>query len=481
MSDDRDHLAEALPRYEIGDEIGRGGWGVVYRGVHRELARAVAIKQLPRSLGADPAVRDRFVAEARIVAGLEHPHIVPVYDFVERDGLYVIVMELAGGGTLRQRFTEVGLTVEDAIATVLAVAVGLHHAHSHNLLHRDVKPDNVLYATSGRVKIADFGIAKVMGQGEGSRTATGAVIGTPAFMAPEQVLGGQLSPATDIYALAVVLFELLSGELPFVMTGNSMSQLFQHVHEPPRRLATIRPQLPAPLDQVVSRALAKDPGHRPQTAEQFATELATAATMSFGRSWLERTGIAVMGSTAVIGATERDNTPPRSSNDNETVLVNPALSAAHPSPPTEIGAAPAPRPVPQPADQPAPPPASHQQADPQHEIAPASAIGRPPWVVGLIGVVAVVALIVAGAVGFGLLDDDETITDEQRADRRATFLQACDDNGVSRERCGCAATRALAELEPEVLEESLEEMVKPAGALTPELAAIFRACADDGS
>lgn len=466
MSDDRDLLADALPRYEIGDEIGRGGWGVVYRGVHRELGRAVAIKQLPRSLGADPATRDRFVAEARIVAGLEHPHVVPVYDFVESNGLYVIVMELASGGSLRQRFTEVGLTAEEAIGTVLAVAVGLHHAHSHNLLHRDVKPDNVLYAISGRVKIADFGIAKVMGQGEGSRTATGAVIGTPAFMAPEQVVGGQLSPATDVYALGVVLFELLSGELPFVMTGNSMSQLFQHVHEPPRRLATIRPQLPAPLDQVVSRALAKDPAHRSQTAEQFATELATAATMSFGRSWLERTGIEVMGSTAVIGATERDAAPGPTHTPSQTR-------------PTEVGAAPSPRPVPQPPALPAHQQASDHQVDPQPREVVAPATARSPLLVALIGTVAIVALIIAGIIGFGLLGDDRDNTDD-RAERRAAILQACDANGVSRERCGCATAKALVQLEPDVLQEGIEAMLMPEGTLTPELAAIFEACREAG-
>ena len=129
-------LEQVLPRYDIRAEIGRGGWGVVYEGWHRDLKRPVAIKQLPHQLGSDPSVRDRFIAEAQRVASLEHPHIVPVYDFAERDGLYVIVMELASGGTVWQRFSNQGLTAEEAVGTVLAAAAGLHHAHSRGLLHR---------------------------------------------------------------------------------------------------------------------------------------------------------------------------------------------------------------------------------------------------------------------------------------------------------------------------------------------------------
>ena len=155
----RELLSAALPRYDIGSEIGRGGLGVVYEGRHRDLGRAVAIKQLAGSFGADPSLRDRFLDEARLVAGLDHPHIVPVYDFVEHDGLCVIVMEYCSGGTLWSRFQTRGLRTDEAVAVVLATAVGLHHAHTHGVLHRDVKPENILYSATGTAKIADFGIA----------------------------------------------------------------------------------------------------------------------------------------------------------------------------------------------------------------------------------------------------------------------------------------------------------------------------------
>jgi serine/threonine-protein kinase len=504
MALDSKLLAEALPRYELRGEIGRGGWGVVHEGWHRDLQRAVAIKQLPRAFGADPEVRDRFIAEAQLVAGLQHPHIVPVYDFVERDGLYLIVMELASGGTLWSRFSEAGLETDAAVAAVLATAVGLHHAHTRGLLHRDVKPENVLYTSDGTVKIADFGIAKSMGQTQAGRTATGSIIGTPAYMAPEQVTGGELAPATDVYAAGVMLYELLSGDLPFPPVTDAVAQLFQHVHEAPRPIGEVRPEVPAPLATAVHRALAKDPADRPLTAEEFAVELAQAATEVFGPGWLSRSGVNVMGSNAVIAATERttgtmDRQTPTlrvQAQHGERLRLGELQSAApHPDstaptlPPTSSAGAPPPA-DPAPAHpEPtstnpdvAPPPAPTEARAAEHGSTRASRNRLPVAV----GAVAAIVLVLVGIVLLSSGDGSDTnppgpVADAEISDtERATFRTMCEGNDVSEARCECALERAGEQLEPAAFRADLADMVEQDGVLSPELAAIFEACVDDG-
>src|SRR5918998_2886192 len=163
MAIEQQLIADALPAYDIGDVIGQGGCGVVGAARHRQLHRRVAIKQLPRAVAADVAVRKRFTAEARVLASLDHPHVVPVYDFVEREDLCLLVMEQLPGGTVRERATTTGFPATGAVAVCLACAAGLNAAHVRGVLHRDVKPENMLFAASGTVKVTDFGIAKVLG------------------------------------------------------------------------------------------------------------------------------------------------------------------------------------------------------------------------------------------------------------------------------------------------------------------------------
>jgi hypothetical protein len=298
-------VVEALSSYEIGAEIGRGGWGIVLAGQHRHLGRDVAIKQLPRAFAADPEVRARFLAEARLLAALDHPHVVPVYDFVERDGLCLLVMERLSGGTVWSRFVDQGVSAETACAIGMATSVALHHAHEHGVLHRDIKPENLLFAKSGVIKVTDFGIAKVLGGSDTVATRAGDVLGTPEYMAPEQAVGGELSPATDIYALAVMLFELLSGRLPFDHPGDSpLTLLYMHVHEPPPDLASVAPARVGPVAKVVMRALAKDPADRYPDGLAFARAIAEAATEAFGPGWLRRCGAPVMAAGHIVAVTE---------------------------------------------------------------------------------------------------------------------------------------------------------------------------------
>ncbi len=311
MSAGIEQIAAALPGYEIGTELGRGGWGVVLAGRHRLLGKDVAIKQLPPAFAVDPSVRARFVAEARILASLDHPHIVPVFDYVESEGLCLLVMENLPGGTLWSRFIGDGVTPETACAVILAACAGLHIAHQRGILHRDVKPENLMFSGNGAVKVTDFGIAKVMGGNETMATRAGEVIGTPAYMAPEQAQAGEVGPATDVYAIGTVLYELLSGHLPFAEDGDALSVLYRHVNEEPTPLGQVAPAVPAEIAAVVMRTLAKRPADRYPSAEAMGVALADAATAAWGPGWPELRGHqAVMGSAAIVAATERTSIAP---------------------------------------------------------------------------------------------------------------------------------------------------------------------------
>jgi serine/threonine-protein kinase len=275
----------------------------VVSGQHRQLDRQVAIKQLPAHLATDPAVRRRFTAEARVLASLDHPHVVPVFDFVERDGVCLLVMELLPGGTLRSRVTAAGgFAAPHSVAVSLACASGLGAAHRRGILHRDIKPENMLFAASGVVKVTDFGIAKVIGGPDTVVTRDGDVLGTPAYIAPEQVRGGQLSPATDVYALATVLYELLAGVLPFPEEAEQIAILFKHAYEKPVPLRDASPDVPGPVAAVVMRGLATEPAERFATAEAFGVALAEACTRAWGQGWLPAEVIPLMDPGAIRNA-----------------------------------------------------------------------------------------------------------------------------------------------------------------------------------
>src|SRR5947209_2266430 len=293
MALDEDLIATALPLYEVHGELGRGAWGVVLAARHRQLGRDVAIKQLPRSFGADPAVRARFVAEARLLASLDHTHLVPLYDFVEHEGLCLLVMERLTGGTVWGRFNSGAFTPQRSCAVTLATCAALHYAHQHGVLHRDIKPDNLMFSHEGVLKVTDFGIAKVVGGSSTVATRAGDVLGTPAYMAPEQAQGAALGPTTDIYSLGTVLYELLAGRLPFPDDSNPVAALYRHVHEKPRPLLEAAPNLPPRLAEVAERALATDAVDRYPDAETFGVALAEAATDAWGPAWLGESGITV--------------------------------------------------------------------------------------------------------------------------------------------------------------------------------------------
>lgn len=308
---DHDLVAEALPSYEIGDELGRGGWGVVLAGHHRQLGRPVAIKQLPQAFSADEDVRARFLAEARVLASLTHPHIIPIYDYVEHEGLCLLVMEQLTGGTLWSRFTESGVTLQSACAAVMATCAALHHAHEHDVLHRDVKPENVMFSDDGVLKVTDFGIAKVLSGSEALATRAGDILGTPAYMAPEQALGGDIGPPADVYAAGVMLYELLSGRLPFSEEGGALAIVYRHVNEEPVPVTQQAPSVPAALADVVMRALARSADERFATAEELGVAIGEAATAAWGVGWLERAELSVAAPGPILASTMRVTDSPQ--------------------------------------------------------------------------------------------------------------------------------------------------------------------------
>ena len=302
MTSIEDRIRAALPGFEIGGQIGQGGCGVVLSGTHRRLHRQVAIKRIPPQFAEDPAVRRRFIAEAQLMAAIDHPHVVPVYDYIEYEDLCLLVMEHLPGGTVADRFSKEGFNASAAIAVSLACAAGLEAAHKHGVLHRDIKPANLLFSANGSVKLGDFGIARIVGGNDTLVTRAGEVVGTPSYMAPEQVRGQDVSPATDVYQLATMLYQLLSGVLPFPPGADSMAVLFMHAFEQPRPLTEVAPVVPTSIADVVMRGLATDPTERFESAESFGVALAGPAADAWGADWLVPVGIPVIGADTIIAA-----------------------------------------------------------------------------------------------------------------------------------------------------------------------------------
>lgn len=250
-------------RYVLTEVLGTGGMATVWRGHDQVLGREVAVKVLSPQYAADPGFAARFEREARHAASVSNPRLVTVFDSGIDRGTPFLVMELVSGRTLRQVLDEAGmLPPGQAVAIAAAVCEGLEAAHAAGLIHRDIKPANIMLA-GGQVKILDFGIARIDGTRAG--TATGTVLGTAAYLSPEQAAGQPAGPRSDLYSLGCVLFEMLTGSPPF--TGESPVALaYRQVHDDPGPPSARRPGLPASLDQLTAWLLAKDPAARPASA-----------------------------------------------------------------------------------------------------------------------------------------------------------------------------------------------------------------------
>ncbi|MEE6295872.1 protein kinase domain-containing protein [Georgenia wangjunii] len=272
-------------RYELRDVLGRGGMAVVHLARDIRLERWVAVKVLHGELARDPLFRSRFRREARAVAGLNHPGVVSVHDVghdhVEgsragEPGIPFIVMEYVAGQSLRARLREGALALEESISHQVGVLQALEFIHRAGVVHRDIKPANVMVTPDGRIKVVDFGIARVGGDPNAPATQTHALLGTAQYLSPEQLRGEIADARSDLYSAGCLLYELVTGRAPFV-GDEPVAVAYQHVHEDPLRPSDYRPEVTSALDAVLLRALAKDRNDRFQSARSFREALQSAA------------------------------------------------------------------------------------------------------------------------------------------------------------------------------------------------------------
>jgi serine/threonine-protein kinase len=274
----RDRVAAVVgDAYELGPELGRGGMAIVYRATDLRLRRDVAIKVLPPEMAFRADVRRRFLREAETAAQLDHPNIVPIYSVDERGGLVYFVMALVDGENLSARLARSRPAIEETRGILRDVADALTYAHSRGVIHRDIKPDNIIIRREdGRALVTDFGIARAA-EADSHLTATGVAVGTPAYMSPEQALGErEVDGRSDIYSLGIVAYQMLTGALPFT-AANTPAMMMKHVSEMPPPLLRARPDLPPGLAAAVERAMAKRPEDRWQDAAAFRDALSNEA------------------------------------------------------------------------------------------------------------------------------------------------------------------------------------------------------------
>ena len=265
---------QTVGKYRVVERVGRGGMGIVYRAVDETLSREVAIKSLNPEVN-EPDVARRFRAEAVTVARLNHPGIATVYELFQHEDHWLMVMEFVRGETLEALIERLGaLPVERVVDLASQALAALAHAHGLGVVHRDLKPANLMLNDSGVVKIMDFGIARVIGSEH--LTTAGFMMGTPAYMAPEQVLGQEIDSRADLYAMGVVLYRLATGKLPF-KGATPFAMAHSQVQDPPTPVRLSREGLPAWIEQVIGRALAKRPEERFQTAQAFADAIRSGA------------------------------------------------------------------------------------------------------------------------------------------------------------------------------------------------------------
>ncbi|WP_052509648.1 protein kinase domain-containing protein [Kitasatospora griseola] len=263
-------------RYELGEILGVGGMATVYRALDHQLGRPVAVKVLNGGLADDPRFAERFAREARLAALLSHPRIVTVFDSGLDQGSPYLVMELVHGDTLGRLIADQGtLPVERAVGIAAAVLDALSAAHAQGLVHRDIKPGNIMITHDGGVKVVDFGIARVGSSSGQQLTQAASVVGTAAYLSPEQATAGEVDARADLYAVGCVLFEMLTGAPPFT-ADTPVAIAFKHVTEYPVPPAAVRPDVPPALDAAIMRLLAKHPAERPADANAAAAELLAA-------------------------------------------------------------------------------------------------------------------------------------------------------------------------------------------------------------
>lgn len=282
-------IGTSLGGYRVLSTLGQGGMARVYKAYQENLDREVAIKVLPPWYAADRSFVERFNLEARLVARLSHPNIVTVHDAGEQSGHLYIVMQLVSGGTLKQRLDQwhrQGRTLDttEVVQVFSQLAEALSYAHEQGIIHRDIKPVNVLMDSSARPILSDFGIAKVLASTQEGLTRPGAGVGTPEYMSPEQCQGGPIDGRADIYALGVMLFEAMTGSTPF-RGDNYPALAHSHIYEPAPRPSTLNPAIHPGIERIILTALMKQPPQRYQRASDMAEALRQTLTTNISASY----------------------------------------------------------------------------------------------------------------------------------------------------------------------------------------------------
>ena len=280
------NVGENVGPYRIIEQLGQGGMATVYKAYHPALDRYVALKALHPAFGEDPNFLARFQREARLVAKLEHPNIVPVYDYAEHEGRPYLVMKFIEGDTLKARLTQGPLNSNEIDKVVESVGAALGYAHKQGVLHRDIKPSNVLLATDGQIYLADFGLARIAQSGE-STLSSDMIMGTPQYISPEQAMGKKdLDEGTDIYSFGVMLYEIVVGQVPF-NADTPFSIIHDHIYSPLPMPRDINPKIPESVERVLLKALAKERADRYPDVASLVT--------AFKDAWIEA-GVPMQGS-----------------------------------------------------------------------------------------------------------------------------------------------------------------------------------------
>lgn len=273
-------IGETVGAYRITEQLGQGGMATVYRAYHANLDRDVALKVLHTFFKSEAGFLERFKREAQIVARLEHPNIVPIYDFNDHNGAAYLVMKFVEGQTLKARMDQGTLTMDEIVRIVRDVAAALDFAHSRDVLHRDIKPSNVLIDKQGQVYIADFGLARIASSGE-STLSQDTLLGTPQYISPEQAQGARdLDPRTDVYSFGVMLYEMVVGRVPYT-ADTPIAIIHNHIYAPLPLPSTIKPNVSGVVERVLLKALAKDRNDRYPSASALANAFAQAAAAPY--------------------------------------------------------------------------------------------------------------------------------------------------------------------------------------------------------
>ncbi len=273
-------IGETVGAYRIMEQLGHGGMATVYRAYHANLDRDVALKVLHTIFKGETGFLERFKREAQIVARLEHPNIVPIYDFSDHNGVAYLVMKFVEGQTLKARMDHSTLTLDEIVRIVRDVAAALDFAHSRDVLHRDIKPSNVLIDKQGQVYIADFGLARIASSGE-STLSQDTLLGTPQYISPEQAQGARdLDPRTDVYSFGVMLYEMVVGRVPYT-ADTPIAIIHNHIYAPLPLPSTVNPNVSGAVERVLLKALAKDRNDRYPSASALANAFAQAASAPY--------------------------------------------------------------------------------------------------------------------------------------------------------------------------------------------------------